>query len=198
MKFSINAGFAVAVGLAFSFLSVGCSKTGPSDTAADRPATATNPPAQADRSTAAGMLSAADREFATKAAQGGMAEVEMGNLAQQQGSSDQMKDFGRKLVQDHTRMNNDLKDIASRENITLPTEISADQRKTIDRLSKLSGAQVDREFAKESVNDHKEDISEFQKEASSGENQSLKNFASSNIPVLQDHLNMAESILKTR
>jgi putative membrane protein len=142
------------------------------------------------------MLSAQDRDFAMKAAQGGMTEVEMGNLAQQRGASEQMKEYGRKLVQDHTRMNNDLKDIAGKENITLPTDISADQRRTIDRLSKLSGTQFDREFAKESVKDHRADIDEFRKEATSGDDQSLKNFASSNIPTLQDHLNMAESLEK--
>jgi putative membrane protein len=93
-------------------------------------------------------------------------------------------------------MNNDLKDIAGKENITLPTDISADQRRTIDRLSKLSGTQFDREFAKESVKDHRADIDEFRKEATSGDDQALKNFASSNIPTLQDHLNMAESLEK--
>src|SRR5438045_6996818 len=94
MKLSI---LAAGVALAFSLFNMGCSKT--ERTAADRPGSATNPPAQADRSAPAGNLSAADREFATKAAQGGMAEVEMGNVAQQQGSTDQMKDLGRKLVQ---------------------------------------------------------------------------------------------------
>src|SRR5436309_176338 len=116
MKLFIKSGFAVVAGLAL--LTIGCSNSGRDNTAADRSAPSANPPAQADRSTA-GNLSAQDRDFATKAAQGGMAEVEMGNLAQQQGSTDQVKDFGRKLVQDHTKANNDLKDLASRENITL-------------------------------------------------------------------------------
>ena len=109
-----------------------------------------------------------------------------------------MKDFGRKLVQDHTKLGNDLKDVASRENITLPTEMSAEQRKTIDKLSKLSGAQFDREFAKESVEDHEKDISEFDKEANSGENPSLRNFATSSVPILRDHLSMAQSIKSGR
>jgi putative membrane protein len=201
MNRSIQLGSVVAMGLAL-FLSAGCSRTR-DNTAADRsgaPATdrsgaaTERAPSQADRNT--GMLSAQDRDFAMKAAQGGMTEVEMGNLAQQRGASEQMKEYGRKLVQDHTRMNNDLKDIAGKENITLPTDISADQRRTIDRLSKLSGTQFDREFAKESVKDHRADIDEFRKEATSGDDQSLKNFASSNIPTLQDHLNMAESLEK--
>jgi len=190
----MNLGFAAAV--ACSFLAVGCSNKG-TNTAADRPATSANPPAYSDRG-AVGTLSDADRDFAMKAAQGGMAEVEMGNLAQQQGSAANVKEFGRKLVQDHTKANNDLKDIASRENITLPADMSADERKTLDRLSKLSGAKFDSEFAKESVDDHEKDIKEFEKEAESGQNQSLKSFSSSTLPTLHDHLNMAQGIKSTK
>jgi len=150
-----------------------------------------NPAGYADRGTT---LSAADREFASKAAQGGMAEVQMGNLAQQKGSTDGVKDYGRKLVQDHTRMNNDLKDIATRENITLPAETSSEHRQNIDTLSKLSGANFDREFLRMAVDDHRKDIPEFEKEAESGQDAALKNFAASNLPTLRDHLSMAETL----
>src|SRR5262249_14546394 len=105
-------------------------------------------PGAADRGTAADRpgtmppnLNSTDRDFALKAAQGGMAEVEMGNLAQQRASSAAVKDLGRKLVDDHTKANNDLRDIAVRAGITLPTDLDSKQRKILDRLAKLSGVE---------------------------------------------------------
>jgi putative membrane protein len=184
MKLSAKSGFAVLAGLAFSFAYVGCSST--STTASD----SANRSGAADRATS--NLSAADQDFATKAAQGGMAEVELGKLAQERGASAHVKEYGKMLVDDHTRLNNELKDIASKENITLPTDISPEQRRNIDRLAKLSGSQFDREFLKDSAKDHREDIAEFEKEAKNGQNQALKNFASTSLPTLREHLKMAE------
>jgi len=183
MKRFIASNAAITSGLLLLF-SVGCSSS--------------NPGPYGDRSSAAdrapnSTLSAGDRDFAVKAAQGGMAEVEMGNLAQQRGSNDQIRDYGKKLVNDHTKANNDLKDIANTENITLPTDMGASHRKTLDRLGKLSGSEFDREFFKESVADHRKDIDEFQKEANDGSDPALKNFAARTLPTLQDHLQTAES-----
>ena len=195
MKLATKSYFATAVSLIF-LASVGCSNenrrssNAPAENpgAADRNAAADRAPA-----TAPANLSATDRDFAMKAAQGGMAEVEMGNLAQQHGMSLAVKDLGKKLVDDHTKANNELRDIAAREGITLPTEMGSKQRKSIDRLSKLSGAEFDREFLKEAVRDHKEDISEFQKEIDKGTDPALKNLASNYLSILQDHLNMAQN-----
>jgi putative membrane protein len=183
MKLSTNSGLAVLAGLAF-FTYVGCSKT--STTASE----SADRPGYADRS--ASTLSADDKDFAVKATQGGMAEVELGKLAQERGASAHVKDYGKMLVDDHTRLNNDLKDIAAKENITLPTAVNPGQRRNIDRLAKLSGAQFDSEFLDDSAKDHREDIAEFEKEANSGQDQALKNFASTSLPTLRTHLEMAE------
>jgi putative membrane protein len=126
-----------------------------------------------------------------KAAQGGMAEVALGNLAQQQGSSAKVKDYGKKLASDHSKANDELMQIASREGITLPSTMDSSQQKTVDRFSKLSGAKFDSEFLKDSVADHKDDIAEFQKEATQGADPALKDFASSHVSTLQDHLDTA-------
>jgi len=187
MKLPIYSGFAVTIGMALLLVNVGCSNTG-RNTAADRPAGQE----AADRNSAT--VSAADRDFATKAAQIGLAEVELGNLAQQKGSSQEVKDFGRKLVEDHSKVNADLKDIAAKEGITIPGETDRKHRDLIDKLSKLSGKEFDREFAKHMVDGHRDAIDLFRKEAESTMNQSLKTFASNTLPTLQDHLNMAESI----
>jgi putative membrane protein len=141
----------------------------------------------------ASTVSDADREFATKAARGGMTEVELGKLAQEKGSAKHTKDYGRMLVDDHSRMNSELKSVASRSNITLPADMGEEHRKTYDRLAKLSGAAFDREFFQEEISIHRKDIDEFQKEASSGSDMPLKDFASRSIPTLQEHLRLAEN-----
>src|SRR5262245_32772539 len=198
MKLFIKSFFPITASLIF-LASVACSNTEnrrASNAPADQPAT----PGAADRGTAADRpgtmpenLSSTDRDFAMKAAQGGMAEIQMGYLAQQRGSSAAVKDLGRKLVVDHSKANQDLKDIAIREGIALPADMDSKQKKTLDRLSKLSGVEFDREFLKEAVRDHKDDISEFEKEIKKGGDPSLKNFASNCKPTIQDHLNMAQS-----
>jgi len=139
-----------------------------------------------------GKASAADRQFVTKAAQGGQAEVELGQLAADKGQSQQVKDFGQKMVQDHSKANDQLKQIASQENIPLPSGLSAKDKALKDRLSKLSGAQFDLAYMQSMVQDHKEDIAEFQKEASNGKDQPVKQFAQQTLPTLQEHLHMAQ------
>jgi putative membrane protein len=136
----------------------------------------------------------ADSTFATKAAQGGMAEVKLGNLAQQKASSPDVKNFGQTMVADHTKANDELKQIATNKGITLPTGLDAKDQATYDRLSKLSGAEFDRAYMRDMVSDHKTDVSEFKREADHGADADLKAFASKTLPTLEHHLSMAESV----
>jgi putative membrane protein len=135
----------------------------------------------------------ADQHFMMKAAQGGMAEVELGNLALQNASSQAVKDFGQKMVDDHSKANNELKDLAGRKNVTLPGAIDAKDQATKDRLSQLHAAAFDRAYMRDMVMDHKKDIADFQKEANSGMDPDVKNWASTTLPTLQQHLQMAQS-----
>ena len=139
-------------------------------------------------------LSSADRDFMMNAAQGGMAEVQMGQLAKDKGRTEAVKNYGDRLVTDHTKANDQLKSIASKDGVTLPAQVDAKQKATIDRLSKLHGAAFDREFAKIQVKDHENDISEFQKEANQGQDTEVKSFASSTVPTLQEHLQIARDL----
>ena len=177
-------------GISFGLFTAACSRTSSTDTAANPTANPTTP-TYADRPATPSSM---DKDFASKAAQGGLAEVEMGKLARRLGATQQVRDFGDKLVSDHTALNNQLKDIAARENLSLPADVSSSQRSTIDKLAKLSGLRFDSEFKKVAVDDHKDDIKEFQKEADSGTDLALKDFASSAGPKLQDHLSSAEAI----
>ena len=136
---------------------------------------------------------AADKAFVEKAAVGGMAEVQMGKMAQQKGSSDQVKQFGGRMVDDHSKANDELKQIASAKGIALPTDLDAKHKSKMDKMEKLSGAQFDRAYMDDMVADHKEDVAEFKKQASSGKDSDLKAFAAKTLPTLEDHLKMAQS-----
>jgi putative membrane protein len=143
-----------------------------------------------------GKASAADLKFAREAAVGGMEEVELGRVAVQNASNDQVKQFGQRMIDDHTKANDELKSIAAKQNITLPTDLDAKHRAMVDRMKALKGAEFDRTYMKNMVQDHEHDIAEFQKEASSGSDSDIQGFASRTLPTLQDHLRMAQDAAK--
>lgn len=137
---------------------------------------------------------ATDDAFATKAASGGMAEVKLGQLAQDKGSSEAVREFGKRMVVDHTKGGEQLAQAAKADGISLPQEMNAADRRTYDRLAKLSGDAFDRAYMKTMVADHQKDIAEFQSEASDTRHQALQSFASSSLPTLQDHLRHAREV----
>ena len=149
--------------------------------------------AQSQASQSANRMTTADH-FMTSAAEGGMAEVEMGRAAVQNASDPKVKQFGQRMIDDHTKANDELKQIASRKNVTLPTSPNAKQKATLDRLSKLQGAAFDRAYMDDMVKDHKEDVAEFQRAANSESDPDVKAFAAKTLPTLQDHLRMAQEI----
>ena len=134
------------------------------------------------------------KNFVTKAARGGMMEVELGNVAQQQAKSQRVKDFGSMMVTDHTNANNELKSIASSKNVTVPDSLLPEERKHIDMLKKKTGTDFDKAYMNMMVEDHKKDVAEFKKESESSKNADIKNFAAKTLPVLQKHLDSAKAI----
>ncbi len=158
---------------------------------ADRAATPDTGQNSADRTGATTNMSNADKEFVRKAAEGGMAEVQMGQMAKDHGNSQYVKDYGNRLVTDHTKANDELKSTVG-SNFDWPTDVTKKDKDEMDRLSKMTGDQFDRAFMKHEVTDHKKDISEFQKEANSGSDPNVKAFAAKSLPVLQEHLRIAE------
>jgi putative membrane protein len=150
-------------------------------------------PATLAQTNGANRMTAADSNFATKAAEGGLAEVQLGNLAKDHASSPDVKAFGERMVTDHTRLNDELKSVAAKDNITLPTAMNSKDQATYDRLSKLNGEAFDRAYMRDMVADHKTDIAEFRHEADHGTNPALKEWAGKSMSVLQEHLSLAES-----
>ena len=140
------------------------------------------------------MMKSADTHFMMKAAQGGMAEVKMGQLAADKASSPDVKAFGQQMVDDHTKANDQLKSVAQSEGVTLPSDVSQKDQAIYDKLSKLSGAEFDKQYVKDMVMDHEEDVKEFRKEANSGKDDKVKSFASQTLPVLEGHLSKIKGI----
>jgi putative membrane protein len=116
----------------------------------------------------------------------------MGKLAQQKGGSEQVKQFGSRMVDDHTQANNELMKVATGKGLTLPTDLDAKHKSKVEKLQKLSGAQFDRAYMDDMVADHKQDVADFEKESKSGRDSDLKGFAAKTLPTLQDHLKMAQ------
>jgi putative membrane protein len=138
-------------------------------------------------------LTAADKSFVRTAAVGGMAEVELGKLAQQKSSNDNVKQFGNHMVEDHTKANAELKQLAEGKGMTIPNSLDKSNRATMEKLSKLEGADFDRQYMKDMLADHKKDISEFKKASKVAKDEDIKGFAAKTLPTLQEHLQMAQS-----
>jgi putative membrane protein len=133
-----------------------------------------------------------DQHFMKEAAEGGMAEVELGQLAADKASSPDVKDFAQRMVKDHSQANDQLKQIATKKNVTLPTSPSAKDEMTKKKLSKMSGDGFDKAYMADMVKDHKKDIAAFEKESNSGQDPDVKQFATQTLPTLQDHLKQAQ------
>src|SRR3954469_11614734 len=135
----------------------------------------------------------ADHHFVMEAAVGGMAEVELGKLASEKASSDQVKQFGQRMVTDHSKANDELKTLAQSKNIMLPADLDGKHKATRDRLAKMSGDAFDRAYMQEMLEDHRKDVNEFRKESQSGKDPEVKAWAAKTLPTLEEHLTMVQS-----
>ncbi len=135
-----------------------------------------------------------DAAFYKKAAEGGIAEVEAGKLAQDKSSNQSVKDFGSMMVADHSAANDRLKGIAADKNISLPTSSSVKQMATKAKLEVLTGDTFDKSYIQAMIKDHQQTIQEFRKEAASGQDPDAKAFAVATLPTLKAHLKKIRSI----
>ncbi len=139
-------------------------------------------------------MSSPDRDFLMDAAMGGLMEVELGRIAAQKGMSDSVKQFGQRMVDDHSKANEELMSLASSKGVTLPTALDEKHQKDVTKLSAMSGAEFDRAYSKMMLSDHTKDVKEFEKQSTRGADPDLKAFASKTLPTLQEHLQMARSL----
>lgn len=138
-----------------------------------------------------------DKKFVKDAALGGMTEVELGKLAGQKASSDAVKQFGTKMVDDHSKANSELKEVASKSRIDIPDALDSKHQSRIDKLAKLSGADFDKAYVKDQVKDHEQTVSEFQNEAQNGADANVRQFAGATLPTLQEHTEMVKGLNKS-
>lgn len=141
-------------------------------------------------------LAEVDMEFATDAAQGGLKEVQLGELAQQQAESVEVQQFGQRMVDDHGMANEQLMEIAQQKGIELPQELAGDAQQLYEELQQKSGQEFDQAYMDEMVSDHEEDVETFQEYAESGQDPDLTSFAEQTLPVLQEHLELAQQTQK--
>jgi putative membrane protein len=139
-----------------------------------------------------------DQMFLRKAAQGGMAEVQLGQLATQKSGSDEVKQFGQKMVDDHTMLNNDMKPIADSMGIALPKKLSKEDQAEYDKLKALGGDEFDKEYLGFMVKDHHEDLHEFRVENASVQNPTLKAAVEKGQRVIREHTRMVEKLAQSK
>jgi len=132
--------------------------------------------------------------FVEKAARGGLAEVELGQLAVQKASSQEVKQFAQHMVDDHSKANEQLKQVAAQEHIDLPQQPNANDKATKARLAKLSGERFDKAYMNDMVKDHQKDVAEFERESKTSKDPAVKSFAEQTLPTLRDHLKEAQKI----
>jgi putative membrane protein len=137
-------------------------------------------------------LSDADKEFITKAGMGGMAEVQMGNLALQKATHADVKAFAQRMVTDHSKANDELSQLATAKGVALPTELAGDHKAAFDHLSSLSGAEFDKAYMQHMVEDHDKDVAEFDKASTSATDADVKTWAGKTLPTLQSHQQQAK------
>jgi putative membrane protein len=133
-----------------------------------------------------------DAAFIPKAASGGMAEVQLGKLAAEKGASQEVKDFGDRMVKDHSKANDELKEVAGKMNVMVPEKVDPKHQATIEKMSALTGAAFDKAYVKGMVKAHKEDITLFESADKEVKNEDLKKFIENTLPVMKEHLAMIE------
>lgn len=135
-----------------------------------------------------------DAKFLVKAADGGMLEVQLGQIAEKRAISRRVKNFGAMMVKDHSQANSDLTALASSKNVTVPQTLSDDSQKKLNKMNAVTGTDFDKAYIDMMVDDHNDDVSDFTKEAKESTDNDVQSFANKTLPVLQTHLDSAKAI----
>jgi len=163
--------------------------------AADDPAKSDqNRDRDASANTTSGNLNSHDAGFLNAISRGNVAEVKLAKLAEQNASSDRVKDYARTLIKDHQANEDQLKTLAKDKNLSLATDVDDKQQATYDRLSKLNGADFDKAYIKDMISDHENDIDLAKEFSKHGQDNDVKSFADQLTPKLQEHLRMAKDV----
>jgi putative membrane protein len=141
-------------------------------------------------------LAQADQDFILAAAQGGMTEVKLGELAAQKGMRDDVKSFGQMMVKDHTAINDDLKALAVQKGVTLPGSLDSKHQGMVDKMAALTGSAFDDAYVERMIKAHTKDAKAFNAEAAETKDADIKSFLDKSIPVVEDHLKRVKAMKK--
>jgi putative membrane protein len=139
-----------------------------------------------------------DKMFLRKAGEGGLAEVQLGQLAAQKASSQEVKDFGQKMVTDHTQLNNEMALIAQSMGVKVATKLSKEDQAEYDKLNGLTGDDFDKEYLSFMVKDHHKDLREFRSESQSASDPTLKVAVDKGVKVIYEHTQMVDKLAKDK
>ncbi len=140
----------------------------------------------------AGKVPAADAHFAMMVAQTDIAELQVSNMALQKSSSDEVKKLAQKLIDDHTKTTDAMKEIATNKGMTLPTDTDAKHKALAKKLDGESGATFDKDFLAANSMDHHKVVAAFKKESTAGMDPDIKDFATKFLPAIQEHTQMID------
>lgn len=140
-------------------------------------------------------LSNLDRQFMIQAAQGGMAEVQLGQLALKRAASNSVRQYAQQMINDHTRANKELMQLAAQKRVTLPKTVNQQQQAVMKKLSQLSGRNFDQAYMNEAgIRAHTEQAALYQRQAKQGQEPDVRAFAAKTLPIVQEHLQMAQAM----
>jgi len=139
-------------------------------------------------------LDKADAKFLNDAAAGGLLEVTLGQMAAKQASNDEVKKFGQRMFEDHSKLNDQLHKVAQQKNVALPKALSKTHQTEADKLSKLTGVAFDKAYMQHMVDEHDKDVKEFKARAADAKDPDVKNLAATAVPTLEEHLRLARDL----
>lgn len=140
-------------------------------------------------------LAKEDLEFFDEATQGGLLEVKLGQLAQKNAASDEVKKYAQRMIDEHTKLNTQLSQLATnKKGMTVPQVLDKKHQDVLDKFTQYTGTKFDREYMSRMVSDHQDDVKAFEKQAKDGKDADLKQLAGASLPLLIEHLNQAKEI----
>jgi putative membrane protein len=151
-------------------------------------------PVSTTTTTTAPMLSTDDKDFMTKAAERGMLEIALGKQVSQKAASQDVKTLSNRIVTDRTKADDELKQLAASKGVTLPSDLDKDHQSKLDKLSKLNGVKLDKEYADDMVDDHEADVRAFKKASQEIKDPDLRAWAAKTLPAIEEQLTMAKDV----
>ena len=169
---------------------MGCTREEPT-------ATGTTSAAQQSGGGTTVMLAQEDRQFMTTAALGSMFEIMAAQHVEKNASAPEVKEFARKMIQDHGKASEELKDFAAKKGLTLPAQLDADHREDLDELMKLRGPELDKKYVDTMVDAHEDDVEDFRDAAEDAKDPALRAWAGKTLRILEGHLVEAKRLKET-